>query len=414
MDFIPSHHPLTPPHSVEDRATQLRLLRSRRVGPTTFLKLLTEHGSAAAALEALPQVARAAGVSDYQICPERVVAAELAAGRRFGATLVARGDAAYPSLLYDLDDAPPLLWMKGDLSLIERPLLSIVGARNASSLGLRFARTLAAELGVEGFGIVSGLARGIDAAAHEGAIDSGTIAVLAGGLDTIYPKENTGIYHRIADTGILISEQPPGMKPFARHFPMRNRIVSGLSRATIVVEAAARSGSLLTAGNALDQGREVMAVPGHPFDGRASGCNMLLRDGATLIRGARDVLEALAATPPVSASRPAHRATRQMHMPLSPPEPQPDRTATPPDGTGPIPPVTAPVTLPPSTPQTRSLSDHAALHTEILSRLSTTALPEDALIRALDAPKDLVSAELLTLELSGRIARKSGGLLALS
>ncbi len=402
MDFIPSHHPLTPPHSVEDLTPRLRLLRSRRVGPTTFHKLINEHGSATAALEALPHVARAAGVSDYQICPERVVEAELAAGHKFGATLVAYDDPAYPALLTDLDDAPPLLWMKGDLSLAERPMLSIVGARNASSLGLRFARTLAADLGEEGFGIVSGLARGIDAAAHEGALESGTVAVLAGGIDNIYPKENTEIYHRIAETGILISEQPLGMKPFARHFPMRNRIVSGLSRATIVIEAAAKSGSLLTAGNALDQGREVMAVPGHPFDGRASGCNVLIRDGATLIRGARDVLDALASSAPEITAHPA----QQMQMPLSPPKPTVrDRSET----------RTAPrVTIPPSPPQTRSLSEHAALHAEILSRLSTTALPEDALIRDLDAPKDLVSAELLTLELSGRISRKSGGLLALS
>ncbi|MEM5468863.1 DNA-processing protein DprA [Celeribacter marinus] len=388
MDFIPSHHPLTPPHVAEDKAVLLRLLRSRRVGPTTFHKLIAEHGTAAAALDALPHVARNAGVSNYQICPEGVVAAELAAGRAFGATLVAQSDAAYPALLSALSDAPPLIWMKGDLSLVERPMLSIVGARNASSLGVRFARTLAADLGREGFGIVSGLARGIDAAAHEGALETGTIAILAGGLDTIYPKENTDIYHRICETGIVMSEQPLGMKPFARHFPMRNRIVSGLSSATIVVEAAARSGSLLTAGNALDQGRDVMAVPGHPFDARASGCNILLRDGAALIRSARDVLDALASAPPAKRVRPTSPASRHIA-------------------------TASPVKIPPVREQTRSLSEHSALHTEILARLSTTALPEDALMRDLDAPKDLISAELLNLELSGRIARKSGGLLSL-
>ncbi|WP_338032919.1 DNA-processing protein DprA [Celeribacter indicus] len=378
---MPSHHPLTPPHTEEDRARWLRLLRSRRVGVTTFYRLMREHGSAEAALAALPEIARAAGVSDYQPCPDTVIAAELRAGRRAGARLVARGEPAYPPLLALIEDAPPLLWAKGDLSLLGRPALAIVGARNASSLGLRFARTLARDLGAEGFAIVSGLARGIDAAAHEAALGTGTIAVLAGGIDMIYPAENTQLYRRIGESGLLLSEQPFGMKPLARHFPMRNRIVSGLARATVVVEAAARSGSLLTAGNALDQGREVMAVPGHPFDARASGCNGLLRDGAVLVRGAQDVIDALAAAAP-PAPPAGERPAPAGHVPAPPPE-------------------------------RRSLTDHAALHGEILSRLASAPLPEDDLIRDIGAPADLVSPEILALELEGRIARKPGGLLAL-
>ncbi len=381
MDFIPSHHPLTPPHTVEDRADWLRLLRSRRVGVSTFYRLMREHGSARAALETLPQIARNAGVAEYQICPQGVIEAELRAARKTGARLILRTDDDYPALLALIEDAPPALWVKGDLSLFERPALAIVGARNASSLGTRFARTLSRELGAEGFAIASGLARGIDASAHEAALDTGTIAVLAGGLDEIYPAENTALYHSIAEQGLLISEQPFGMKPFARHFPMRNRIVSGLSRATIVVEAAARSGSLLTAGNALDQGREVMAVPGHPFDARSAGCNILLRDGATLIRSARDVIDALAVASPLAQTA---METPDMAIPV------------------------------PAAPQeSRNLADHAALHREILARLAGAPLPEDDLIRDIGLAADRVSSEILNLELEGRISRKPGGLLAL-
>ncbi|WP_460274268.1 DNA-processing protein DprA [Celeribacter sp. ULVN23_4] len=378
---MPSHHPLTPPHTEEDRADWLRLLRSRRVGVSTFYRLMQEHGSARDALKALPEIAQAAGVTDYQTCPKGVVEAELRNGRKLGARLILRPDADYPALLALIEDAPPAIWVKGDLSLLERPALAVVGARNASSLGTRFARSLSRELGAEGFAITSGLARGIDAAAHDAALDSGTIAVLAGGLDQIYPAENTALYHAISERGLLISEQPFGMKPFARHFPMRNRIVAGLARATIVVEAAARSGSLLTAGNALDQGREVMAVPGHPFDGRSAGCNLLLRDGATLIRGARDVIDALAGASPL-----AQTAMETPEMAIQVPEAPPD---------------------------TRDLVDHAALHAEILSRLSGSPLPEDDLIRDIGALPERISSEILTLELEGRIFRKPGGLLAL-
>ncbi len=287
-------HP-TPPRTEDDRQDWLRLIRSRRVGAVTFHRLLAEHGTARAALEALPQVARAAGVPDYAVCPVEVVRAELAEGRVAGAVPLFFGGAGYPKALMELPDAPPVLWAQGDLSLLDRPLVAMVGARNASSLGLRMARRLAEGLGQAGFVVVSGLARGIDAAAHEAALATGTVAVQAGGVDVIYPEENACLAEDIRARGLRLSEQPMGVQPQTRHFPLRNRLVAGLSKAVIVVEAAARSGSLITARNAADQGREVMAVPGHPFDARAGGCNMLLRDGATLVRGPADVLEALGA-----------------------------------------------------------------------------------------------------------------------
>ncbi|RMD94654.1 MAG: DNA-protecting protein DprA, partial [Alphaproteobacteria bacterium] len=292
-DFVPSPHPLTPPRSDEDWLCWVRLLRSRRVGAGTFHRLMAEHGTAEAALAALPEVARRAGVEDYTPCSRAEAEDELRRGHQAGARPLAFGAAEYPALLSLIPDAPPLLWALGRVELLARPMVALVGARNASSLGTRMARRLAAGLGEAGFVVVSGLARGIDAAAHGAALDHGTIAVMAGGVDVIYPAENAALAKEIAARGLRLSERPPGAKPVARHFPARNRIISGLARAVVVVEAAARSGSLITARDALDQGREVMAVPGHPFDARATGCNMLIRDGAGLVRGVQDVLEAL-------------------------------------------------------------------------------------------------------------------------
>ena len=271
----------------------LRLIRSRKVGPATFHRLLAEHGSAEAALDALPRMAQDAGISDYQPCPIAVAEAEIAAGHRAGARLLTWDEPDYPARLRDIAEAPPVLWIKGQAGVLGRLPVAVIGARNASSLGLRMARGLAAGLAEAGAVVVAGLARGIDTVAHEAALPSGTIAVMAGGIDMIYPAENTALAEAICDTGLLITEQPPGTEPVARHFPARNRIISGLSQAVVVVEAAHRSGSLITAKAALDQGREVMAVPGHPMDARASGCNALIRDGALLVRAAADVLVAL-------------------------------------------------------------------------------------------------------------------------
>lgn len=356
----------------------LQLIRSRRVGAVTFHRLLAEHGSARAALAALPGIAAAAGVEGYSLCPIEVVRHEMAQGRVLGARLLLWGGPDYPASLRDLPDAPPVLWARGDTGLLSRPMVAMVGARNASSLGLRMARRLAEGLGQAGQVVVSGLARGIDAAAHEAALDSGTVAVMAGGVDVIYPEENAHLAAQIAAKGCLLSEHPPGLQPQTRHFPQRNRIVSGLSRAVIVVEAASRSGSLITAKNALDQGREVMAVPGHPFDARAAGCNQLLRDGATFVRHVADVAEALGLQGGFVQTDTA---------PADPPLPDP-------------------------TPPRRPLGDVAAVHSQILNRLGPSPLAEDQLIRDLALPPSLLSPALMTLELEGRIQRQAGGLLS--
>ena len=369
-----STHPPLPPTTEDDRFSWLRLLRSRRVGVSTFHRLMAEHGTAQNALAALPEVARKAGLDAYEICPAGVIDAELKAAKAASARLLCLGDAAYPKLLAELADAPPLLWAIGNPDLLERPAVAIVGARNASSLGTRMARALAKDLGGHGFCIVSGLARGVDTAAHLAALETGTIAVMAGGVDVIYPSENAAIAQDIARRGLRLSEQPMGLQPQARHFPSRNRIISGLALGVVVVEAAAKSGSLITARDAADQGREVMAVPGHPFDARAAGCNHLIRDGAHLVRNAEDVREA------VSAARPA----RQAELPLEAPAPAPDR---------------------------RSLAETAALHARILERLGPSPLAEDQLIRDLDAPARQISPALTDLELDGKIQRQPGGLL---
>jgi len=362
-------------------------LRSRRVGPGTFHRLLSDHGSVSAALEALPEVARAAGVSDYRICPAGVAEAELRAGHAAGARLITFADPAYPAALRDLADAPPVLWMMGEARVLERSVIALVGARNASSLGLRMARGLAADLSERGHGIVSGLARGVDSAAHKASLETGTIAVMAGGVDVIYPTENTALAGEILRTGLRISEHPPGMAPQARHFPARNRLISGLARAVVVVEAAAKSGSLITARAALDQGREVLAVPGHPIDARASGCNMLIRDGATLVRNADDVIEALPAM-----QRAAEIDAPQTEMPLTSP---PDAGAE-------------------AAPRARSLRETALLHQQILGRLGPSPLAEDQLIRDLASPAQTVAPALVALELDGRITRHPGGLVSLA
>ncbi len=383
LDLFPSPHPLTPPHCEEDVLAWLRLLRSRRVGVSTFFRLLKDHGSAQAALEVLPEVARAAGVDGYKICPLPVVEQELRAARRAGAEIIAFGAPAYPAALAEIPDPPPLLWAIGDTALLGRSMVAVVGARNASSLGLRMARKLASDLGAKGQVVVSGLARGIDTAAHQAALETGTIAVLASGVDVIYPNENTVLGEEIGRAGLRLSEAPMGTSPQARHFPARNRIVSGLSRAVVVVEAATRSGSLITAKTALDQGRDVFAVPGHPFDARASGCNLLIRDGATLVRGAFDVIEALDAMPAADAPET-----------VAPAAPAPETAAL----------------RVPTQPQYRKPEETAALHDRILDRLGPSPLAEDQLIRDLARPAAEITPELVTLEIEGRIQRQPGGL----
>lgn len=303
LDERPAPHPVlssarrapteVPDH--EERLARLRVVRSENVGPRTYAHVMHRYGSARAAIEALPALARSGGRRDYRPCPRETAEAEIRAGGEAGATLITVGEPAYPPLLAAIDSAPPAIWVVGDPAVMSRPSVGVVGARNASALGLRSTRRIAADLAAAGYVVVSGLARGIDHAAHEAAVESGTVAVMAGGVDRIFPPEHEALAARIAATGVLVSECPIGIEPTGRHFPRRNRLIAGLSEGVLLIEAALRSGSLITARYALDQGREVMACPGAPEDPRAGGCNRLIRDGAALIRSAADVVEALAA-----------------------------------------------------------------------------------------------------------------------
>src|SRR5713226_1727663 len=293
----------------QERLDWLRLSRSESVGPVTFYALLRRFGSAAAALDALPRLSSRQGARPAVAMSRRDAESELAAIDRLGGRLVCWGEPLYPSALASVDDAPPVLTVLGLAGLILAPMVAVVGARNASANGRRFARELAAGLGEAGIVVVSGLARGIDAAAHIGALETGSVAVVAGGVDIVYPEENRGLHDALARDGAIIAEVPLGTEPQARHFPRRNRIISGIALGIVVVEAAAKSGSLITARFALEQGREVFAVPGSPLDPRCRGCNDLLRNGATLTEAAADIVAQLGpllqGRPPVREIAPA-------------------------------------------------------------------------------------------------------------
>ncbi|MFQ5535301.1 MAG: DNA-processing protein DprA [Sphingomonadales bacterium] len=277
-----------------ERIARLRLIRSQNVGPITFRQLLGRFGTAQKALEALPELARRGGRA------KRIALPSLAAAQRefeqadaLGGTVVVLGEAGYPAPLAAIEDAPPVLFVLGHKHLLSKTMLGIVGARNASAAGVRFAKQIAGELGAQDLVVVSGLARGIDTAAHAGALATGTVAVQAGGVDVIYPPENANLHREIAEAGVVISEMACGTRPQARHFPRRNRIISGLSLGILVIEAAPRSGSLITARLALEQGREVFAVPGSPLDPRCRGVNNLIRQGAVLTESADDVMQVM-------------------------------------------------------------------------------------------------------------------------
>lgn len=358
--------------------SSLCLIRSRRVGPSTYHRLLAEYGTAQAALEALPEIASQAGVKRYAACGEEAALAELSAAKSAGARPLLFGRSGYPPAFAALDDPPPFLWALGDISLLAKPAIALVGARNASSLGTRMARKLAVESGQAGYVVISGLARGVDAAAHDAALQTGTIAVMAGGVDMLYPPQNRLLYEKIGQMGLILSEQPMGVSPQARHFPRRNRLISGLSSGVVVVEAALKSGSMITARDAVDQGREVFAVPGHPLDARASGCNALLRDGARLVRDFADIAAELR---PLSGVAPFKNPA----------------------------PATAKATSPPPSPP------HANdIGQNVLAALSPSPISEDELIRSLGQPAAQVSRALTRLELEGALIRQSGGLLALA
>lgn len=279
--------------SQEEAFARIRLLRSPNIGPVSYAQLLRRFGSAADAIDALPDLA-ARGGSKYRPAPMEKVEREIAFTRKARARYLFHDGADYPPLLGEIESAPPILIVRGDVALAARPCVAMVGARNASAAAVKLARDIAADLASEGYVVVSGLARGIDGAAHRGALP-GTIGVIASGIDIAYPPEHAELQEEVAMQGLLIAEQPPRTEPLARHFPSRNRIIAGLSAGTLVVEAAPKSGSLITARLAGEYGREVMAIPGSPLDARSHGCNQLIREGAVLVQSPEDVIELLSA-----------------------------------------------------------------------------------------------------------------------
>lgn len=307
--------------SRHQRLAWLRLIRSENVGPATFRALVNEFGGAEAAIDALPMLSRRGGASHIRLYSESEAERELEAAEALGAHLVAIGEPGYPPQLAEVDAPPPLVYVKGNLDLAASPIVALVGARNGSAVGQKFTRGLATDLGLEGFVIASGLARGIDTAAHLASLERGTIAVLAGGIDNVYPPENEDLQRAIGERGLLLSERSPGFAPRGKDFPRRNRLISGISLAVVVVEAAERSGSLITARFAGEQGREVFAVPGSPLDPRSTGTNNLLKQGAGLVTCAADIVEALA---PILGRPAAPRTELASSDERSAPPPLPD------------------------------------------------------------------------------------------
>jgi DNA processing protein len=360
--------------SERQRLDWLRLARAESVGPVTFARMMAHcGGDPTRALAALPVWAQRGGRTAPLSIPSAAEAqAEIAAGEALGARLLLGVDDGFPSGLAHLDPPPPLLWVLGDAGLLKRRAVAVVGARIASAAGQRMARTLAAALGEAGYVVVSGMARGIDAAAHAASLTSGTVAVLGGGPDDIYPQENSALYGALVEGGCVVSESPPGHKAQARDFPRRNRIISGLCLGVVVVEAELKSGSLITARMALEQNREVFAVPGSPLDPRARGANDLIRQGATLVEDAGDILRVLDGHPGLGEPEVLRYGER-----LFDPEPDPETDA---------------------------------VRAEVLALLSPTPVPIDELARTVGAPVGLVLAALTELALAGRAEVQAGGL----
>lgn len=367
-----------------DAVARLRLIRTPSIGPITYRQLVARFGSADAALAALPDLA-ARGGRKLDIASAAAAEAELERLAALGATAIFLGTPVYPALLAATETAPPMLAAHGRLDLLDAPALAVVGARNASAAGMRLARRWATELAEAGMVIVSGLARGIDTAAHEGALlAGGTIAVIAGGIDIIYPPENAELMARLATDGLILAEQPPGVVPQVRHFPRRNRVIAGLAAGTLVIEAAPRSGSLITARLAADFGREVMAVPGSPIDPRAQGCNTLIREGGTLVQSSADVLEALSAFDADGAG-----GTLGGRFQLADPGAIfADIAAQVPEDV------------------------YADARPMLLGLLSPAPVPIDELVRQSGLATAIVANVLLDLELEGVIARHAGGRIA--
>ena len=364
----------------EQRLDWLRLIRSQNVGPRTFRALINHYGGARSALAALPSLARRGGADlAMKICSQAEAEREMEAANKLGVDFVALGEAAYPARLQMIDDAPPLIAVRGHAAVLTLPMVAVVGSRNASGAGLKFTQQIARELGQAGFAVTSGLARGIDAAAHHASLATGTVAVLAGGHDRIYPSEHTTLLDAILPSGAAISEMPFGWEPRARDFPRRNRLISGLSLGVVIVEAAKRSGSLITARFALEQGREVFAVPGSPLDPRAEGTNGLIKQGATPVTETADIISVL---------RPI---VEQKEMPAR--EPQ----STSPEGG-------AAETVEPA-PDERA---------RIVGLLGPPPIQIDDLIRLSKSSPAVVRMVLLELEIAGRLERHGGGLVSLS
>ncbi len=361
------------PLSQDEAFARIRLLRSPNIGPVSYAQLLGRFGDAKTALVALPDLA-ARGRREYRAAAHHKIEAEVDAVRKAGARYLFDDQPGYPSLLAQIESAPPILTWRGDLALAAKPCVAMVGARNSSAAAVKLAREFAGALAQEGFTIVSGLARGIDGAAHEGAFPA-TIGVIASGIDIAYPPQHRELQERIASEALLLAEQPPGTEPRGSHFPSRNRIIAGLAAGTLVVEAAPKSGSLITARLAGEAGREVMAIPGSPLDARSAGCNQLIRDGAVLVQSPDDVVELL------SGFDGAPRSTFR--------EPVPGFAHAPDE-----------------------LAD--AEPAEIADLLTTAPIGVDELIRQSGASAGAVQMALLELEIAGRLERHAGGRISLT
>lgn len=389
--------------SDRQRLDWLRLIRSEGIGPRSFRSLTSRFGSAAAALEALPDLARQAGRA-VRICPAAEAEREMDGLQRLGGRLVALGEAEYPSPLQAIDSAPPLIGVLGQVEALRRPAVALVGSRNASAAGMKFTGRLARDLGEADFVIVSGLARGIDTAAHEASLETGTVAVLAGGLDEIYPPQNAPLARRIAERGAVVSEMPLGWVARARDFPRRNRLVSGLSLGTVVVEAARRSGSLITARSANEQGRLVFAVPGSPLDPRAEGGNHLIREGATLCADASHVVEALAPLRQQAAAPWPDRTALREDFGAPPSEAMWDEFDLP--GVRPAPGFIRHADF---EPQPEGAAGTPDLGRRVLDLLGPTPIALDDLVRASGHGAREINRVLIELELEGAARRHPGG-----
>ena len=364
-----------------EHLARIRLLRSERIGPISFAQLMLRFGSALAAIDALPDLVQRAGGRPLRIVSQGQAEQEAQRVEAAGARYLFADDADYPGLLGHIDNAPPILTVRGDTRLMQRPSIAMVGARNASASACRFARQIAGELAEAGFLVVSGLARGIDTSAHEGALRiagaglASTAGVIASGIDISYPPENRNLQAEMGERALVIAEQPPGTEPLARHFPYRNRIIAGMAHGTLVVEAAPRSGSLITARLAAEAGRDVMAIPGSPLDSRSRGCNELIRGGAVLVQGVEDILELVS---PMTLSRARHVAA-----PVQPYAPQPQREP-----------------------------DDAARQL-LVDLLGRSPIGVDELVRQSALESGAVQMILLDLELGGLIERHAAGRVSL-